>query len=472
MSSAKAVAFLAKKSWHTGTMRHMEKVWKAQVRHEQEEKKTQELRRELMEEREIEELRKQNEKMSGTARPDRVDFLYQGPVDEGPSPEEYLTGRQYKDPNETDVKKMQHQPGALWLSDPLDLQNDKRTKIREDPLFSIKREEFQMKEKLRNNPVKMKKIKEMLQKKEAEKKERKRKRKSDSDVKRESDSDSDYERRKKKRRKSDSDNVWEEVKREKDIKVEPKHHVDNHNSREDNDRGRDRDRPEKSRSDRDHSRERSVRDRSDRDRSDRGRDKPDRDRSRDRSDKEGSRMERSKVDERERDRGRDRSRDRSDRDRSDKDRPERDRSDRDRSRERTDRSSHRDNSREDNSDRRHRDNSRERGSSHKNKEQPNKKKSKKLTPEELEQRRLAMEQDAEQVQKQRIEKVMKYTEEESKERQNYLTTEQKTGLGPSFLNSMGKEVYEDKTTASLEDRVKRGRHYVQKTNLDERGMFN
>eukprot|EP01125_Pyxidicula_operculata_P013525 TRINITY_DN448_c0_g1_i1.p1 TRINITY_DN448_c0_g1~~TRINITY_DN448_c0_g1_i1.p1 ORF type:complete len:273 (+),score=59.46 TRINITY_DN448_c0_g1_i1:37-855(+) len=103
---------------------------------------------------------------------------------------------------------------------------------------------------------------------------------------------------------------------------------------------------------------------------------------------------------------------------------------------------------------------------------PNKKKSKKLTPEELEQRRLAMEQDAEQVQKQRIEKVMKYTEEESKERQNYLTTEQKTGLGPSFLNSMGKEVYEDKTTASLEDRVKRGRHYVQKTNLDERGMFN
>jgi len=65
MTSAKAVSFLAKKSWHTATMRHMEKVWLAEQRAASEEKKMAELRQELAEEREMEALRKAHESATG-----------------------------------------------------------------------------------------------------------------------------------------------------------------------------------------------------------------------------------------------------------------------------------------------------------------------------------------------------------------------------------------------------------------------
>jgi len=42
---------------------------------------------------------------------------------------------------------------------------------------------------------------------------------------------------------------------------------------------------------------------------------------------------------------------------------------------------------------------------------------------------------------------------------------------PKFISSMGKDVFSGGTTASIEDRVKRNRYYIQKRNLDERGIF-
>jgi len=166
MSSAKAVSFLAKKSWHTGTMRHMEKVWKAEERAKAEESKTKELQQELAEEREMESLRKVHETLTGTTRADRVQFLYSEPLLNEPSAEDYLTGAKYTDKeDENDVKNIRDKPGALWLDHPYpgsDSIQDKRAKIHEDPLFTIRKEEQNQREALKKNPVKMQRLREEI----------------------------------------------------------------------------------------------------------------------------------------------------------------------------------------------------------------------------------------------------------------------------------------------------------------------
>jgi len=186
MTSAKAVSFLAKKSWHTATMRHMEKVWLAEQRAASEDKKMAELRQELAEEREMEALRKAHENATGIKKSERVDFLYSEPLLNEPSADDYLLGTKYKDKaGDNDVKNVQSKPGSLWLDQPAltsESIQDKRTKIREDPLFTIKKEEQNQKTSLKNNPIKMEKLrKEILMRKLEEelKKEKKRKRKSD-----------------------------------------------------------------------------------------------------------------------------------------------------------------------------------------------------------------------------------------------------------------------------------------------------
>jgi len=171
MSGAKAVAFLAKKSWHTGTIQHMEKVWKAEERAKQEKKKMEELRRELAEEREIDQLRKVQEEATGGYRKERVDFLYQQPMGSEVSAEEYLEGKKYSEKGESnDAKKITNQPGALFINNAgvatadIILQ-DKRQKVREDPMFTIKKEEQKAKDKVKENPLQMKRIRDEVTKK-------------------------------------------------------------------------------------------------------------------------------------------------------------------------------------------------------------------------------------------------------------------------------------------------------------------
>lgn len=53
--------FLNKKGWHTGSLRNIENVWKAEQKHEQEQKKLEELRKQILEERERAEFRQLQE---------------------------------------------------------------------------------------------------------------------------------------------------------------------------------------------------------------------------------------------------------------------------------------------------------------------------------------------------------------------------------------------------------------------------
>ena len=52
-----ALKFLNKKGWHTGSLRNIENVWKAEQKHGVEQKKLEELRKQIQEERERAEFR-------------------------------------------------------------------------------------------------------------------------------------------------------------------------------------------------------------------------------------------------------------------------------------------------------------------------------------------------------------------------------------------------------------------------------
>ena len=48
-----------KKGWHTQTMENLERVWKAEQKHAAEQRKIEQLKKELMEERQLESIRSQ-----------------------------------------------------------------------------------------------------------------------------------------------------------------------------------------------------------------------------------------------------------------------------------------------------------------------------------------------------------------------------------------------------------------------------
>jgi len=80
-----------------------------------------------------------------------------------------------------------------------------------------------------------------------------------------------------------------------------------------------------------------------------------------------------------------------------------------------------------------------------------------------------MRNDAEKLEKDRLERILKYNKEDEEERAKAISKDYKND--PSFINTMGKEVYTTGSTASLADRLKRNVYYIQKTDLDRRGLI-
>ncbi|KAM6972472.1 pre-mRNA-splicing factor CWC25 homolog [Aplochiton taeniatus] len=205
-----------KKSWHPQTMKNIERVWKAEQKHEAERKKIEELQKELKDERAREEITKFAQETGALKKKDdRLDWMYQGPGGQV-SRDEYLLGRpidkqitdQYEEPESGPSAQTGLLPGSIFSPNTPASNLDLAAKIREDPLFEIKKREEEKKREVLSNPVKMKKIKEMLRQ-NLEKKDKKKKRKKDKKEKRES-----KERRKKRKheRKSVSSSTEEEDK--------------------------------------------------------------------------------------------------------------------------------------------------------------------------------------------------------------------------------------------------------------------
>jgi len=81
-----------------------------------------------------------------------------------------------------------------------------------------------------------------------------------------------------------------------------------------------------------------------------------------------------------------------------------------------------------------------------------------------------MQQNALDLEKERLARIITYNQEYTEET-NQALAKDNTKCRPQFISSMGKEVFSSGSTASVEDRVKRNRYYIQKDNLDERGIF-
>ena len=167
--SGKNLSFLSKKSWHTGTIKHMDKVWKAEQKAESEKKKIQELQKEIERERAKKELL--DAKTGGTAPTGKesLEWMYRGVLSAT------TTEQELSKAFETQDEKEDLSTPSLLQHKPINATQDDWSKVMEDPLLDIKQKEQDTLKMIAKNPLKMQEIISKLQEQEN----KKRKRKSD-----------------------------------------------------------------------------------------------------------------------------------------------------------------------------------------------------------------------------------------------------------------------------------------------------
>ncbi|EME27206.1 Pre-mRNA-splicing factor cwf25 [Galdieria sulphuraria] len=177
-----ALQFLNKKSWHTATLKNNEKVWLAEKKAEEEKKRIEELKKQLEDERHFQELRRLQVE-SGQLDPsvlkqqERVEWLYEWGKEKDEE-EQYLLGKKSADSLLSQKGKVEEESRLQLLTqgnkpqleatfglNRLDLE----AKLREDPLMEIKRKEVEAIQAIRNNPVKMEKLRRSLSKQQSTK---------------------------------------------------------------------------------------------------------------------------------------------------------------------------------------------------------------------------------------------------------------------------------------------------------------
>ncbi|KAH8337564.1 hypothetical protein KR074_006873, partial [Drosophila pseudoananassae] len=227
-----------KKSWHPNTMKNQERVWKAEEQAKMEEQKLHDLRKEINEERDREELKRLGESSGvlsgsgGAAGEAKLEWMYKNST-ELINREEYLLGRKIEKSFETlqaeerrqeqnvigvkqSINHVEHECVPFSIRQYRNLQSneqvDLQRKTLEDPLMLIKQREMESRRKLLENPVKLKEIHRILkteqdlkvanekQKSKKSKKSKKKKKKSrnssdDGDSSSDSNSDEDLDRK-------------------------------------------------------------------------------------------------------------------------------------------------------------------------------------------------------------------------------------------------------------------------------------
>uniref|UniRef100_A0A2P2IPR3 CBF1-interacting co-repressor CIR N-terminal domain-containing protein n=2 Tax=Rhizophora mucronata TaxID=61149 RepID=A0A2P2IPR3_RHIMU len=170
-----ALKFLNKKGWHTGSLRNIENVWKAEQKHESEQKKLEELRKQIQDERERSEFRLLQQQAGLLPAQERLEFLYDSglSVGKGSSSSKGGEGVEFKSTEEifptnnnsnvgnrapaADVASSTKQssvPGALFEDKPQSA-NDAWRKLHSDPLLMIRQREQEALARIKNNPVQM-----------------------------------------------------------------------------------------------------------------------------------------------------------------------------------------------------------------------------------------------------------------------------------------------------------------------------
>mmetsp|Transcript_36541 Transcript_36541/g.84467 ORF Transcript_36541/g.84467 Transcript_36541/m.84467 type:complete len:378 (-) Transcript_36541:187-1320(-) len=174
MGGGKApLAFLGKKSWHTKNLKNVERVWIAEEREKAEQRKLEELQKQIEEEREMVELRKlQGQAGIGKGGGEKVDWMYEGPMAEtgtggaggtAAADEEYMLGKEYK-PADAGLQEVAapQQAGSLLAQKKPNV-NDAFSRMHEDPLLLIRQKQMQARESVVKNPLKMNKVKQEIE---------------------------------------------------------------------------------------------------------------------------------------------------------------------------------------------------------------------------------------------------------------------------------------------------------------------
>ncbi|KAL1191398.1 hypothetical protein V5N11_030672 [Cardamine amara subsp. amara] len=167
--------FLNKKGWNTGSLRNIETVWKAEQKQEAEQKKLEELRLQILQERERSEFRALQEQAGLVPRQERLEFLYDSGLAVGKgsasSSGHGVSFQKEEQPlakaeagNSANEKPDQSVPGALF-EDKAQSANDSWRKLHSDPLLLIRQREQEAIAKIKNNPVKMALIRKSVEEK-------------------------------------------------------------------------------------------------------------------------------------------------------------------------------------------------------------------------------------------------------------------------------------------------------------------
>ncbi|KAI9230048.1 MAG: Pre-mRNA splicing factor-domain-containing protein [Piptocephalis tieghemiana] len=160
-----------KKSFHPLTFRNQERIWKEEHKAEEEQKKLEQLRKELEEERQLQSLQKLQEERGQRKRSERLDWMYASgpggaPALQSAEKEAYLLGQRKVDPllQQSKGEGIIEEEGALrgstrdvaYLGNQnANTRRDMQAKIREDPLFAIKQREQSAIKSIASNPIKM-----------------------------------------------------------------------------------------------------------------------------------------------------------------------------------------------------------------------------------------------------------------------------------------------------------------------------
>ena len=170
-----------KKSWHPNTFKNQERVWKAEQADAAEKRKLAELQHEINEERNREELKSIAKKSGLIADNDgdrKLEWMYKGPQ---VNREEYLLGRTV-DKNFEQLDAQEKAGPSVGISQPKNHvehecipfsirqykglegteQVDIARKLMEDPLMAIKQKEIESRQKILENPVKLKELHRLL----------------------------------------------------------------------------------------------------------------------------------------------------------------------------------------------------------------------------------------------------------------------------------------------------------------------
>nr|CAG8503483.1 1704_t:CDS:2 [Entrophospora candida] len=158
-----------KKSWHPLLIKNQERVWKEEQKAAEEGKKLAQLKKELEEERYLQELKKLQEGKGGN---ERLEWMYASAASHSNSAkaqetEDFLLGKKRVDSlveQGTSLSRLSADSKDIFMDTMNPNANsykDIQSKIRDDPLFHIKKIEQAHIKAIVNNPLKLKRLQEV-----------------------------------------------------------------------------------------------------------------------------------------------------------------------------------------------------------------------------------------------------------------------------------------------------------------------